>query len=93
MGDNAGRRGRRWQRLRQNLKASRRPCCICGQPIDYNLTWPDPDSFSVQHLKAWHTHPESREDPANLDAAHLGCNSSEGNGGPKPGIGATSEAW
>lgn len=93
MSENAGRRGRRWNILKSNQRAKRLPCCICLQPINYALKHPDPRSFSVQHIKAWETHPESREDPGNLDSAHLGCNSSEGNAGPKPTIGATSEAW
>lgn len=92
MGDNAGRRGSRWNRLKANQKAKRLPCCLCSQPIDYTLNWPDPQSFSVQHLKDWHDYPELREDPANLDSAHLGCNSSAGQDG-KPSIGATSETW
>lgn len=71
----------------------RRPCCICSQPIDYTLDYPHPQSFSVQHIKAWHTHPELREDPSNLDAAHLSCNSSEGQSGPKPALGSVSESW
>lgn len=92
-GPNAGRRGKRWERLKANLRMQRRPCCICHQPIDYTLEWPDPGSFSTQHIKDWKNHPELREDPGNLDAAHLDCNSSEGTNGPKPEIGATSEAW
>lgn len=92
-GPNAGRRGKRWQRLKANQRAKRLPCCICKQPIDYSLHHPDPRSFSVQHIHDWKGHPELREDPSNLDSAHLGCNSSEGTNGPKPEIGATSEAW
>jgi 5-methylcytosine-specific restriction endonuclease McrA len=89
---NAGRRGARWVRLKAEVRARRRACCLCGQPIDYSLQWPDPGSFSVQHLKSWDAHPELREDPANLDAAHLGCNTSAGKT-PKPSLGGTSEAW
>lgn len=92
MSINAGRRGSRWRKLHAEQKAKRRPCCICSQPIDYSLRWPDPGSFSVQHIKDWDTHPELREDPANLDSAHLSCNSSAGKHG-KPTIGDTSEAW
>lgn len=75
-GPNSGRRGRNWNRLKANLRAQHRPCCICGQPIDYTLRWPDPQCFTVQHIKPWSTHPHLREDPANLDAAHLSCNTS-----------------
>lgn len=92
MSVNAGRRGSRWNRLKANQRAKRLPCCLCGQPIDYTLEWPDPGSFSVQHKQDWHRHPELREDPANLDSAHLGCNSSAGQDG-KPTLGATSETW
>lgn len=74
----ATRGSRRQKRLAANLRRQHRPCCICRQPIDYTLQWPDPQSFSVEHVLPWSTHPELREDPANLDAAHLGCNSSKG---------------
>lgn len=70
----AGRSGHRFRQIKANLRAQRRPCCLCGQPIDYSLSFPHPDSFSTQHIKDWATHPELREDPANVDAAHLICN-------------------
>lgn len=89
----AGRSTRRFRALSRNLKAQRRPCCRCRQPIDYSLAWPDPSSFSVEHIKSWHDHPELREDPANLDAAHLSCNSSKGKGEGKPTLGTTSRDW
>lgn len=73
------RSSRRFRKLAANLRAQRRPCCLCSEPIDYALDWPDPRSFSVEHLKPWSSHPELREDPSNLDAAHLGCNSARGN--------------
>jgi 5-methylcytosine-specific restriction endonuclease McrA len=92
-GNTIGRSTRRFRRLAADLRAQRRPCCRCGQKIDYTLTHPDPGSFTVEHLKAWSTHPELREDPANLDAAHLGCNSSKGNSDGAPTLGSTSRAW
>lgn len=94
MSANAGRRGRRWERLKAEVKARRGPCCRCGQRIDYTLRHPDPASFSVDHYPhPLDTHPHMAEDPANLAAAHLGCNSSAGKRGVAPSIGATSEAW
>lgn len=90
--DAAGRSSRRFERLKRNLRAERRPCCICKQPIDYSLVWPDEGSFSVEHIKPWSTHPELREDPSNLDAAHLGCNSARGRRS-KPSLGHTSREW
>lgn len=93
MSTNRGRSGRRWRTLVTNLRALRRPCFRCGQPIDYTLQWPDPDSFSADHIKPWSTHPELREDPANIDAAHLKCNQTAGNRTPRPTIGSTSTDW
>lgn len=93
-GPNAGRRGRVWNRLKTNLRAKRRPCCICGQPIDYTLHWPDPNCFTVQHIKSWSGHPELREDPANLDAAHFRCNTSLGdNDQADAALDNVSESW
>lgn len=92
MGTWAGRSTRRYKALKAEQRAKRLPCCLCGQRIDYTLQWPDPRSFSVQHIKDWHTHPELREDPANFDSAHLDCNSSAGQHG-KLSADNTSEAW
>lgn len=76
------------------MRARRRPCCRCGQTIDYTLQHPDTRSFSVDHYPhPLDTHPHLAEDPANLDAAHLGCNSSAGARAPKPSLGKVSEAW
>jgi hypothetical protein len=91
--ENAGRRGRRWNTLKANQRAKRLPCCVCGQAIDYTLKHPDPGSFSVEHKKSWQDFPHLREDPANLDSAHLGCNSSKGKGQAAPSLGGMSEAW
>jgi hypothetical protein len=89
-----GRTSSRWYRLRLQVKARREPCCRCGQPIDYQLKWPDPNSFSVDHYPhALSTHPHLAEDPGNLKAAHLVCNQSGGNKGEAPGLGEPSERW
>ena len=90
----AGRSGRRWRRLVAEVRARRGHCCRCGQPIDYTLEWPDPDSFSVDHYPhPVSTHPHLAEEPSNLAPAHLHCNVSAGNRSPKPGLGATSTDW
>lgn len=90
----AGRSGRRWRRLVAEVRTRRSHCCRCGQPIDYTLEWPDPDSFSVDHHPhPLSTHPHLAEDPGNLAAAHLHCNVSAGNRRPKPSLGATSTDW
>jgi len=97
MGAAASRSSRRYRRLVANLRSQRRPCCICGQPIDYRLQYPDLRSFSAEHIRPFSTHPELREDPANLDAAHLECNRGSPSGvrpphSPQP-LGEPSRDW
>lgn len=56
------------------------PCCLCGQPIDYQLRYPNPNSCSVQHLKSRILYPELTWDPTNWAPAHLVCNQAAGDG-------------
>lgn len=93
MGNNAGRSGGNWRRLVANQRAKRLPCCICKQPINYQLKYPHEDSFSVEHIKPWSTHPELREEPSNLDSAHLRCNKAKQDKVDKPTLGTTSRSW
>ena len=89
-----GRTTRRFKQLKAEVRMRRGLCCRCGQRIDYALEWPDPNSFSVDHYPhPLDTHPHLAEDPANLAAAHLGCNSSAGKKGAAPKLGDSSEAW
>lgn len=86
-------RTRRERANADNLKAARlQPCARCGQAINYDATWPDPDSFSAGHIKSWRDHPELREDPANLRPEHLDCNQSAGKQ-EDTGTGVTSRQW
>jgi 5-methylcytosine-specific restriction endonuclease McrA len=87
------RRSRRGQRLARELKAQHRPCWLCGQAIDYSLPPDDDMAFSVDHIKPWSTHPELREDFANLAAAHQKCNKQRGNKPPPLGLGLLSRQW
>ena len=89
-----GRRGPRWRALRLQVGARHEPCCRCGQAINYALTWPDPDAFTVDHYPhALSTHPHLAEDPANLRAAHQRCNQAAGNSSAQPGLGTPSQRW
>lgn len=88
-----GRSGSRWRKLREQIKASRPPCYLCGQPINYQAPYPADDSFTVEHIKSWINHPELREDPANLVAAHAKCNKAKGAGEIKHELGNTLEQW
>lgn len=100
MGANAGRSGRRWNRLKAEVYARRGPCCRCGQPIDYELPYldaatglPNPQAKSVDHYPyPRSTHPHLAEDPANLAPAHRRCNLSAGNRSTAP-TGITSRHW
>ena len=100
MGANAGRSGRRWKRLKDEVYARRGPCCRCGQAIDYDLPYlddktglPNPQAKSVDHYPyPRSTHPHLAEDPANLAAAHLGCNWHAGKRNTTP-LGVTSRQW
>ncbi|MBD8019377.1 HNH endonuclease [Brevibacterium sp. Re57] len=69
------------------------PCVICDQSIDYDLTYPHPQSCSVQHVRSQKMFPELRWDPSNWMPAHLDCNKSEGTGQRSLGIGLTSQEW
>lgn len=90
---NAGRSGRPWARTVANLRNQRRPCCLCGHPIDYDLPPEHPESFTVEHIKPWSKHPELRTDPGNLDAAHRRCNSTKGDGEQPLSLGSRSREW
>lgn len=54
-----------------------RPGRPCGEPIDWTLAWPDPMSRSMDHVHELQDGGDLT-DPANLRAAHLGCNASKG---------------
>ena len=75
--DSASRR-----RVTEHVRARREDCCICEQPIDYALRWPNPRSFSVQHVISRKVRPDLTFDVANCRAAHLDCNQSLGTDQP-----------
>lgn len=89
-----GRRTHNWRKLVTAIRATRAPCGICGQPIDYTIAWPDPQSFSVDHIVARAIAPHLAEDITNLQATHLGCNRSKYTG-PDQGhrLGTPSRHW
>jgi hypothetical protein len=81
-----GRKGRPWERIRKRVIDhaidAGIPCVKCGQLIDPVGTWPDrhPKSPSADHKVPLSKAPWLANDPDNLRAMHLGCNSSLGNG-------------
>ena len=68
----AARNTRRRDQHRRILKAKRRPCHICHEPIDYDAHWLDPLSFTIDHLIPINRGGADRLD--NIDAAHRKCN-------------------
>jgi hypothetical protein len=96
-GQTLGRSTRNFRRLKEELRlrarANRWPCFWCGGPIDYDLPHGSPDSFQADHIKSWSTHPELREDPANLGPVHARCNNVKGDGPSAPPLGRLSRNW
>jgi 5-methylcytosine-specific restriction endonuclease McrA len=87
-----GRTGHKWREARQWVKRTQGTCYLCGKLIDKTLKWPDPKSFSVDHVT-----PLSIDDSlalvrSNLKAAHLSCNQSRGNGSRQEAT-PNSEEW
>lgn len=88
-----GRDDPRYLAARKELKKYGRPCHLCGYPIDQQLKWPDPGSWTCDHII-----PTSRlapDDPrqwhiSNLAGAHNYCNISRNN---KPLGLNTSQQW
>ncbi|WP_082043158.1 HNH endonuclease [Rhodococcus sp. MEB064] len=79
--------------ISEELRQQRRPCWICGQPIDYTLPHNDTEAFTVEHIHPRSTHPHLENDPANCVAAHASCNKRRGNRNYKPGLGVRSREW
>ena len=81
------------RKIGEQLKAQRRPCWICGQPIDYSLPHDDLEAFTIEHIHPRSTHPQLESDPANCVAAHASCNKRRGNSAYRPGLGVRSREW
>lgn len=62
--------------FRKQARFKRLPCILCGLPINYELQFPNPWSFTVEHLIPISQGGSSRAD--NLGAAHFRCNRLKG---------------
>jgi hypothetical protein len=70
-------------RFRRTCQAVGEPCWICeqnGDPaeIDYGLAYPDPLSWSLDHLEPVEISPEKALEPTLFRASHLVCNKRRG---------------
>lgn len=54
------------------------PCHLCGEPIDYDLEYPDERSCSVEHIRSRKTHPHLTWEQSNWAPAHWRCNIDSG---------------
>ena len=87
-----GRSGHRWRQLRELIKARDKVCYLCGHPIDPDLPYPDPGSFTVDHKIPLSERPDLATNWENLRGAHHRCNTSRGNR-PINTINRTSRQW
>lgn len=60
-------------KMRAILRKAKPNCHICGQTIDYELKWPDPMCFVVDHLVPLAK--GGADNLSNARAAHATCNS------------------
>lgn len=68
---------------RRIIAKSKPPCALCGMPIDYNLNYPDPWSYVVDHVQP--IAQGGTDTINNKQAAHRHCNrmkSDKLDGGP-----------
>ena len=82
-------RDRARRQIAQRVQAGE-PCCLCGSPIDLGIAYPDPWSFTVEHIT-----PTSRGGADygenQLAPAHFRCNRKRSNG-PLGSVGRNSGA-
>lgn len=96
-----------WRKIkatyRDTCETTNAPCWLCGQPIDYSIRFTEdeegyayhPDAFEPDHYYPVSTHPNLREDPANLRPSHASCNRSRGDTDPADllAIGDQTRRW
>ena len=71
-----------YQKNKKRIFASQNVCALCGKPVDFSLSWPDPMSATIDHIipVSKGGSPDAIE---NMQLAHLCCNRSKGDSLPK----------
>jgi hypothetical protein len=69
------------------------PCWLCGEAIDYRLTFPHPRSWSLDHVIPVAENPALMLNVSNWRSAHLDCNNHRQTGELRLGLGIPSEIW
>lgn len=74
--DQSGNQKQQFQRSRKSLQLEQAPCALCGLPINYDLKYPNPWSFTADHIIPVIRGGKSGKD--NIQAAHFRCNRLKG---------------
>lgn len=74
--DYDGRDKSKVQKYKRIARLNQEYCSICGLPINYDLSFPDPWSFTIDHVRPIVSGGSSNQD--NLAAAHFKCNRTKG---------------
>lgn len=69
------------------------PCWLDGEPIDYQLKFPHPRSWSLDHAVPIKENMALMLNAANFRSAHLDCNNHRGTDQPRIELGEPSEIW
>jgi len=70
-------RDRARRRIAQQVIAGE-PCSLCGRPIDLSIRYPEPGSFTVDHITP--TSRGGKDEFDNYRPAHFRCNRIRSNG-------------
>lgn len=68
------------RRIAAEVKAEEPNCWLCNKPINPDLTWPHPWSFSVDHVEPVVLRPDLEYVRSNCRSAHLRHNQQRGDG-------------
>jgi 5-methylcytosine-specific restriction endonuclease McrA len=68
-------------------------CWLCGQPIDYSLKYPHPQSWSLDHAIPVKDNPALTLNSSNFRSSHITCNRRRGSDDPDIDLGVPSEIW